>query len=98
MRSWPVPPEIEDAHEKFLGPLGFRQFLYAVGGFVAGCFLAALPLPIWLRVFGFIAGVSAGASLALPRFYGMACDVFLFRLWKWWRSPKAYPLKRRCSF
>jgi ABC-type amino acid transport system permease subunit len=94
MRSWPVPPEIEDAHEKFLGPLGFRQFLYAVGGFVLGCFLAALPLPVWLRVIGFVAGVCAGAVLALAKFYGIPCDVFLLRLWKWWRSPREYPLRR----
>lgn len=94
MREWPVPPEIEDAHEKFLGPLGFRQFLYAIGGFVMGCLLGAMPVPVWMRVTGFFAGLLAGAVLALARFYDMDCDLFLIRLWKWWRSKKAYYLER----
>ncbi|KUK40840.1 MAG: hypothetical protein XD69_1110 [Clostridia bacterium 62_21] len=94
MRAWPVPPEIEDAREKFLGPLGLRQFLYAVAGFVLGCFLAfALPLPLVLRFCNFLLGLSAGAVLALARPCGMDCDVFLWRLWKWWRSRRKFYLK-----
>lgn len=92
MRAWPVPPELEDAQEKFLGPLGFRQFLYAVGGFVAGCTLAALPLPVPLRVINFFLGITAGAVLALAKPFGMSCDIFLFRFWRWWRSQKTFYL------
>ncbi len=94
MRAWPVPPELEDAHEKFLGNLGFRQFLYAVAGFVMGSTLAALPLPVFwpLRVVGFFLGLCAGAVLALARPYGMNCDLFLYHFFKWWRSQKTYYL------
>ncbi len=90
MRAWPVPPEIENAREKFLGPLGLRQFLYAVAGFVLGCGLAALPLPLALRFCAFSLGLVAGAVLALARPCGMDCDVFLWRLWKWRRSPREF--------
>ncbi|MGQ9533431.1 MAG: PrgI family mobile element protein [Desulfotomaculales bacterium] len=93
MRAWPVPPEIENAQEKFLGPLGLRQFLYAVAGFVLGCLLAAVPLPLALRFCGFSLGLAAGAVLALARPCGMDGDVFLWRLWKWRRSCREFCLK-----
>ncbi|MGQ9498515.1 MAG: PrgI family mobile element protein [Desulfotomaculales bacterium] len=93
MRAWPVPPEIENAREKFLGPLGLRQFLYAVAGFVLGCLLAAVPLPLALRFSNFLLGLLAGAVLALARPYGMDGDVFLWRLLKWRRSTREFYLK-----
>ncbi|MGB9845904.1 MAG: PrgI family protein [Desulfotomaculales bacterium] len=94
MRVYSLPPEIEDAHEKFLGPLGFRQFLYAVAGFVLGCFLAALPLPVLGRIIVFFLGSGAGIVLALSRPAGMRCDVYLLRLWMWRRSKTEYYLER----
>jgi len=93
MRAWPVPPELENAQEKFLGPLGLRQFLYAVAGFVLGCTLAALPLPVPLRFGLFFLGLLAGGVIALARPYGMDADVFLLRWWRWRRSPGELYLK-----
>jgi hypothetical protein len=92
MRSWPVPPDIEDTQEKFLGPLGLRQFLYAVAGFVFGCTLAALPLPLFLRIAFFAVGTLAGITMAAARPYNMSADVFLLRWWRWRRSPREFSL------
>jgi len=94
MRTWPVPPDLQGAEEKFLGPLNAKQFFYVVAGFVLGCVAAlALPLPPALRACAFAVGQGAGAALAVARPCGMDAGVFLWRLWRWWRSPRGLFLK-----
>jgi len=81
--------------EKLIGGfMSLRQLGYLIAGFCLGGMGAAFPLPVPFRIVIFSLFFTAGAAIAFLQLYNMPADVFLWRLWKWWRSQRQFCLLR----
>lgn len=93
MRVWPVPVQMVEDEKIIGGMMSLRQLGYLILGFCLGGGWAALPLPFSLRIAVFTAAFAFGAALAFVNIYDMPLDVFLWRLIRWWRSPRELYLR-----
>lgn len=94
MRAWHVPVQIIGEEKVIGGYLSLRQLLYLIIAIGCGGVLAfLLPAPLWARfsVFGFVTVM--GCLFAFLRLYNMGADVFVWRLFLWWKRPRRLTLK-----
>ncbi|MDH7578257.1 MAG: PrgI family protein [Bacillota bacterium] len=88
MRAWPVPVQISDEEKLIGGVISLRQLGWLFAGFCFGGLGAALPLPLALRFAVFVLVFLVGAVLAFASPFDTPLDVFLWRWWRWRRSPQ----------
>lgn len=93
MRAWPVPVQMTEEEKIIGGFLTLRQLGYLIAGFCLGGLGAALPLPLPLRLAVFALVFLAGTALAFVSIFEVPLDVFLWRWWRWRRSPRELFLK-----
>lgn len=93
MRAWPVPVQMTEEEKIIGGFMSLRQLGYLFAGFCFGGLGAALPLPLAFRFVVFALVFLAGAVLAFARPYETLLDVFLWRWWRWRRSPQKLCLR-----
>jgi hypothetical protein len=93
-RTWRVPVQIVEEERVIGGRWTVRQgvYLLAVGPGLGGL-LALIPAPVAVRLLLFGLGVAVGAAPAYGRLYNMSLDTFLWRWWKWRRSPRRMYLR-----